>query len=57
MDLGIRAFIFSGYPHANECELFGKYVLPRLKNVSLPIIQGRRPDSTPDSPLGIGMRT
>jgi len=29
-DMGIRAFIFSGYPHLDECELFGKYVLPRL---------------------------
>jgi alkanesulfonate monooxygenase len=28
--LGIEAFIFSGYPHAAECDLFGRYVLPRL---------------------------
>jgi len=29
-ELGIRAFILSGYPHADECDLFARYVLPRL---------------------------
>ncbi len=29
-ELGIRAFILSGYPHAGECDLFARYVLPRL---------------------------
>ncbi len=29
-DVGIRAFILSGYPHQAECDLFAKYVLPRL---------------------------
>jgi alkanesulfonate monooxygenase len=28
--LGIEAFILSGYPHAAECDLFARYVLPRL---------------------------
>ena len=28
--LGIEAFILSGYPHKDECDLFGKYVLPQL---------------------------
>jgi len=28
--LGIEAFILSGYPHAAECELVGRHVLPRL---------------------------
>jgi len=28
--LGIEAFILSGYPHATECDLFARYVLPRL---------------------------
>ncbi len=28
--LGIDAFIFSGYPHARECDLFSRYVLPKL---------------------------
>ena len=56
MDMGIRAFIFSGYPHARECELFGKYVLPQLTNVSLPKVQGRVPLIIPNSPLGAGKR-
>lgn len=30
MDLGIEAFILSGYPHREECDLFARYVLPRL---------------------------
>jgi alkanesulfonate monooxygenase len=29
--LGISAFILSGYPHADECDLFARYVLPELK--------------------------
>ncbi len=56
MDLGIRSFIFSGYPHIEECELFGKYVLPQLKTVSLPIEQNRIPASAPDTPLAAGIR-
>jgi len=28
--LGIEAFILSGYPHAHECDLFARYVLPAL---------------------------
>ncbi len=28
--LGIDAFILSGYPHLAECDLFARYVLPRL---------------------------
>jgi len=34
-DLGIRAFILSGYPHARECDLFARYVLPRLRRAPL----------------------
>ncbi len=30
MDLGIDAFILSGYPHLEECDLFAEYVLPQL---------------------------
>lgn len=29
-DMGIEAFILSGYPHAAEADLFARYVLPRL---------------------------
>ena len=56
MDMGMRSFIFSGYPHLQECELFAKYVLPQLKTVSLPQFQGRIPNKMPDTPLGAGDR-
>lgn len=29
-DLGIEAFILSGYPHLEECDHFARYVLPQL---------------------------
>lgn len=56
MDMGIRSFIFSGYPHADECKLFAKHVLPKLKTLSLPQELGRIPASVPDTPLGMGER-
>ncbi len=56
MDMGMRAFIFSGYPHLEECKLFAEHVLPRLKTVSLPEEQGRIPKSMPLTPLGAGVR-
>jgi alkanesulfonate monooxygenase len=31
-DMGIEAFILSGYPHAAEADLFARYVLPRLEH-------------------------
>jgi alkanesulfonate monooxygenase len=54
--MGMRAFIFSGYPHVDECESFGKRVLPELETCSLPVVQGRVPDSVPSTPLGVGER-
>ena len=54
--MGIRAFIFSGYPHLNECEIFGSKVLPHLKTCSLPEVYGRIPSQTPATPLGNGTR-
>lgn len=30
-DIGIEAFILSGYPHINECDMFARYVLPKLE--------------------------
>lgn len=57
MDMGIRSFIFSGYPHADECKLFAKHVLPKLKTLSLPQELGRIPASVPDTPLGMGERS
>ncbi|WP_425040089.1 LLM class flavin-dependent oxidoreductase [Primorskyibacter sp. S187A] len=54
--MGIRAFIFSGYPHLQECEYFGKLVLPELKTCSLPQEYGRVPADVPATPLGNGVR-
>ena len=54
--MGIRAFIFSGYPHIDECQHFGKRVMPELKTVSLPHAYGRVPSETPATPLGVGER-
>ena len=54
--MGIRAFIFSGYPHLEECKHFGRLVMPYLKTCSLPHVYGRVPDSVPATPLGIGER-
>ena len=34
-ELGIKAFILSGYPHEQECELFARYVLPQLDHTKL----------------------
>jgi alkanesulfonate monooxygenase len=34
-DLGMEAFILSGYPHAAEADLFARHVLPRLDHAPL----------------------
>jgi alkanesulfonate monooxygenase len=54
--MGIRAFIFSGYPHLDECEHFGRLVMPHVKTCSLPEVYGRVPETTPATPLGTGER-
>jgi len=54
--MGIRAFIFSGYPHLDEAEHFGRKVLPQMKTCSLPHARGRVPEETPATPLGNGER-
>ena len=56
MEMGIRAFIFSGYPHVDECKLFAKYVLPKIKTFSMPEVQRRKPVHPPLSPLAAGIR-
>ncbi|MEN0005692.1 MAG: LLM class flavin-dependent oxidoreductase [Bacteroidota bacterium] len=56
MEMGIRAFIFSGYPHADECKLFANYVLPHIKTFSMPEVQDRKPVIVPATPLGAGVR-
>ena len=57
MEMGIRAFIFSGYPHASECKRFAHYVLPKIKTFSMPEMQGRKPLGAPMTPLGAGIRS
>ena len=56
MKMGIRAFIFSGYPHLQECEIFGTKVLSQLKTCTLAQEYGRVPNQTPATPLGVGDR-
>ena len=41
-DLGIEAFILSGYPHAAEADLFARHVLPRLKHGPLTSLPASR---------------
>lgn len=55
-NMGIRAFILSGYPHLEECAHFGQRVLPQMKTCSLPEIYGRVPASPPATPLAAGKR-
>lgn len=37
IDAGVDAFILSGYPHATECDLFGRYVLPKIRHARLEV--------------------
>ncbi|MGV0816941.1 LLM class flavin-dependent oxidoreductase [Martelella sp. AMO21009] len=55
-EMGIRAFILSGYPHLDEADHFGTKVLPALETCSLPHVYGRVPETTPATPLGVGER-
>jgi alkanesulfonate monooxygenase len=34
---GIEAFILSGYPHINECDLFARHVLPHIDHAPMPV--------------------
>jgi alkanesulfonate monooxygenase len=54
--MGMRAFILSGYPHLEECELFAEHVLPRLPTCRLNEVQGRRVPQ-PVTPLTTAPRT
>jgi alkanesulfonate monooxygenase len=55
IDMGMRAFILSGYPHAEECDLFARHVLPKLNTCRLNEVQGRR-ISDPVTPLTTATR-
>jgi len=56
MNMGIRSFIFSGYPHIDECRHFGRHILSQIKTSSLPHVYGRVPEIIPATPLGAGQR-
>ena len=56
MEMGIRSFILSGYPHIDECNRFAELVLPRLKTFSMPHEQGRVIKNRPQTPLALGIR-
>ena len=56
LDMGIRAFILSGYPHQAECELFARHVLPHLQTCRLPVVQGRVGAAIPVTPLTTAVR-
>jgi alkanesulfonate monooxygenase len=34
-EIGMDAFILSGYPHVNECDMFARYVLPQIAHAPL----------------------
>jgi len=50
IDMGFRAFIFSGFPLKEEADYFSSLVLPHLPNVSLSVEQNRIPKHTPETP-------
>ncbi len=54
--MGIRSFIFSGYPHLDECREFGARAMAGLRTCSLPHEYGRVPGTVPPTPLGTGER-
>lgn len=54
MDMGVRAFVLSGYPIIEECEWFARLVLPHLPNAKLSELQGRTPAAEPVTPLTTG---
>ncbi|HAK76894.1 MAG TPA: alkanesulfonate monooxygenase [Runella sp.] len=51
MDMGFRAFIFSGFPLIEEANHFAELVLPHLPNVSLPRLYDKIPTEIPATPL------
>jgi len=44
-ELGLEAFILSGYPHLTEADLFARHVLPRLEHA--PLTRGAPTYATP----------
>lgn len=50
IDMGFRAFIFSGFPLQQEADYFARLVLPHLPNVCLSEFQERIPKQPPVTP-------
>lgn len=55
-NMGIRAFILSGYPHKDEACHFGSRVLPQMNTCQLNRVWGRVPERAPATPLAAGER-
>jgi len=53
VELGVRAFILSGYPLLDECERFARDVLPHLATCRLACEQQRVPEPEPALPPGL----
>ena len=53
INMGMRAFIFSGYPHIEECELFARDVLPQLKTCRLAQEKRRWPSDHKATTIGL----
>ncbi|WCL50926.1 LLM class flavin-dependent oxidoreductase [Leptospira sp. GIMC2001] len=58
MDLGIRSFIFSGYPLNGEIDYVSQYILPKIQKIKLSEVQKRTPNlnEIPITPLTNGVR-
>jgi alkanesulfonate monooxygenase len=56
MYLGIRSFIFSGYPLGEELDYVAKYILSKIPQVRLSVEQNRTPLDEPVTPLTTGER-
>ncbi|MGP9806375.1 LLM class flavin-dependent oxidoreductase [Paracoccus sp. NSM] len=55
-NMGIRAFVLSGYPHKDEACHFGSRVLPEMNTCQLNRVWGRVPERAPATPLAAGER-
>jgi len=53
---GFRGLIFSDYSNLAECNLFAKYILPKIRTVSMPILQNRKPHNEPLTTIAGGIR-
>jgi alkanesulfonate monooxygenase len=57
LDMGFRAFIFSGFPLQEEADYFSRLVLPHLPQASLAALQHRVPHDIPVTPYTTAILT